>query len=76
VTPIRVNLMEGCNMLEHDEIDLRNLRDLTPEQWALLKKQVNRRAQAERAKVIRELFALLWRSPAYPRHANRSCVGS
>jgi len=38
-------------------------RTLTPDQWALLKRQVARRAHAERAKVVRDIFAALvsWR---------------
>jgi hypothetical protein len=53
------------NMHEQDEIDLTSLdcRALTPDQWALVKRQVVRRAQVERAKAIREMFGCLifWR---------------
>ena len=53
------------NMQKHGEIDLQNLdyRTLTHEQWELLKRQVIRRAHAERAKVVRRIFAALvsWR---------------
>ena len=53
------------NTGEHDEIDLANLdyRTLTPEQWALLKRQVARCARVERAKAVREILdrLIFWR---------------
>ena len=52
-------------MQDPDEIDLTNLdyRTITHEQWTLLKAQVVRRAQAERAKAVREMFdrLIFWR---------------
>jgi hypothetical protein len=36
-----------------------DLKTLTPEQWVALKREVNRRAHAERAEVLRELVALV-----------------
>ena len=60
---------------EHDEIDLANLDycTLTPEQWAALTRQVARRGQVEREKVVREMLdrLIFWRgkqAAAAPLH--------
>jgi len=53
------------NLQEPNEPNLTipDYRTLGPDQWALLKRQVARRAHAERAKVVRDIFAALvsWR---------------
>jgi len=63
------------NTQEHDEIDLSDLdyRTLTPEQWAVLKRQVVRRGRVERAKAVREMLdrLIFWRgkqAAAAPLH--------
>jgi len=45
------------------DLTIPDYRTLGPDQWALLKRQVARRAHAERAKVVRDIFAALvsWR---------------
>lgn len=52
-------------MLRRDEIDFSTIdyRALTPEQWALVKKQVVARAHAERSQALRDSIAALWAIP-------------
>ena len=68
------------NMQKHGEIDLQNLdyRTLTHEQWELLKRQVIRRAHAERAKVVRRIFAALvsWRQKTVQIGVPHACSPS
>jgi predicted nucleotidyltransferase len=56
------NIQTQSTKREQDEIDLRglDLRALTPDQWLLLKNQIIRRAQVERAKAIREMFGRMF----------------
>lgn len=55
------------NISEHHELDLSaiDIRTIPPGEWGSLKREVFRRAQAERSKAMREFLALFrswWRA--------------